>query len=183
MDPVVGSVASAMMTALPLPYAVTIPPGDPGVGVGFVALGASELTGNVLGNEELQATELVRSRTFGVVANVPIARKLPVSCRLPTLMALGTTESDSSGSGAGVDVTVTAALADATVPSAFVRLAVIVVVPALTPVTTPLHAGKAGNVETAGAPTHCVEVRVSPEVTVATVGTLEVQVMLDAGLK
>jgi hypothetical protein len=69
IDPVVGSVASAMIVVFPLPYAVTIPPGAPGFGgVEFV------LTGKTLGAAESQVTELVRSLTVGGVENVPIAR-------------------------------------------------------------------------------------------------------------
>jgi hypothetical protein len=68
-EPVVGSVASAMMVAEPLPNALATP--------AFSLPCESEvlvLIGNVFGAEESQVTELVRSLTLGVVENVPIAR-------------------------------------------------------------------------------------------------------------
>src|ERR1039458_1102029 len=74
IDCVVVSVASAMITAFPAAYAVTVPAAAPG-------LGGVELvsTGKDSGREESQVTELVRSLTFGEVENVPMARKFPVS--------------------------------------------------------------------------------------------------------
>jgi hypothetical protein len=53
-----AAVASAMMVASPVPYAVTIPPGEPGFTIVL-----SLLTVKVLGSEESQVTELVRSLT------------------------------------------------------------------------------------------------------------------------
>jgi hypothetical protein len=120
-----------MMTAVPEPSAVTMPPGDPGVPPELVS------TGNTLGAEEIQVTWLVRSLTCGELANVPMARKFPVSCKLPTVMLLGIIVSESSGSGACVEVTVTDAVADTTLASGFVHIAVIPLEPALTPVTSP----------------------------------------------
>jgi hypothetical protein len=74
-----------------------------------------------LGSEEIQLTELVRSLTVGGVEYVPIARKFPVSCRLPTAIALGIMVSESRGSGAGVEVVViVAGSAGTIVLSAFV---------------------------------------------------------------
>jgi hypothetical protein len=95
------------------------------------------LTGKTFGVEEIQVTELVRSLTCGEVENVPSARKFPVSCRLPTVIMLGIMVSESRGSGAGVDVTVTFVVADTTLLSGFVHSAVIVVLPALAPMTSP----------------------------------------------
>ena len=66
-----------------------------------------------------------------------MARKFPVSCRLPTVMLLGMMVSESSGSGAVVAVIVTAAVAETTLPSGLVQMALIVLEPALTPVTSP----------------------------------------------
>ena len=74
---------------------------------------------------------------------------------MPTVMLLGMMVSESSGSGAVVAVIVTAAVAETTLPSGLVQMALIVLEPALTPVT-------------------------SPEAeTVATVAILEVQLRLD----
>ena len=63
-------VASAIITALPLPIAVTVPALDPGVPAVLV------FTGKLLGMVEIHVSvgELVRSLTVGVVENVPIAR-------------------------------------------------------------------------------------------------------------
>jgi hypothetical protein len=134
IDPVVGSVASAMMTADPFPYAVTTPPGA--AGFGGVEL---VLTGKTLGSEESQVTELVRSLTVGAVEYVPIARKFPVSCKLPTEIVLGIMMSESRGSGAAVSETLTVAVAVSTLLSGLVHWAVIVLEPALTPEAIPLH--------------------------------------------
>jgi hypothetical protein len=95
-------------------------------------------TGKISGSVEIQVTALVRSLTCGEVENVPIARKFPVPCKLRTLMLDGIMVSESIGSGAAVAVTVmVAGDADTTVPSGFVQIAVIVVEPALNPVTSP----------------------------------------------
>jgi hypothetical protein len=145
-----AAVASAIITAVPLPKAVTIPPGAPG----FTAE-LSELTGKTSGSADSQVTELVRSRTKGAEANVPIARKLPVSCKLPTVIVLGIIVSESRGSGGAVDVTVTLAVAETILPSGFVHSAVMVLEPMLTPVTTPAA------------------------LTVATLGMVELQVRLE----
>ena len=113
---------------------MTTPPEAPGfAGSEFV------LTGKTLGIEESQVTEFVRSLTFGVVENVPMARKFPVPCKLRTVRLLGIMESESRGSGAGVDVVVmVAGGADTTVLSGFVYIAVMVVEPTLRPVTSPV---------------------------------------------
>src|SRR5271167_4469973 len=97
------------------------------------------LTGKTLGNAEIQVRlgEFVRSLTKGAVAYVPIARNCPVSCKLPTDTVLGIMVSESRGSGAAVSETVTVPVFDTTLPSAFVNSAVMVLVPALRPVTSP----------------------------------------------
>jgi hypothetical protein len=127
-------VASAIITALPLPIAVTVPaldPGDPAVLV---------FTGKLFGKVEIHVSvgELVRSLTVGVLENVPIARNCPVSCRLPTVIELGMMVSESRGSGAVVATTVMLAVLETTLPSLLVNSAVIVLVPVLTPVASPV---------------------------------------------
>jgi hypothetical protein len=128
------AVASAIITALPVPKALATPafdlPCDPLL---FV------LTGKVLGVEESQVTVLVTSLTVGAVENVPIAKNWPVACKFPTVMALGIMVRDSRGSGAAVSVTVTVAEAVTTEPSALVSSAVIVLVPTLTPWASPVE--------------------------------------------
>jgi hypothetical protein len=143
IDPVVGSVASAIIVADPVPYAVTTPPGAAGLAVlqFGVVIGQGTLfvlTGKEFGNDDIHVTELVRSRTFGDVENVPMAIKFPVSCRLPTVRSFGIMLNDKSGSGAVVAFTVTDELAEATLPSEFLHSAVMTVFPGLTPVTVPL---------------------------------------------
>ena len=96
-----------------------------------------ELIGKTSGAEERQVTEFVRSLTYGATENVPYARKFPVSCKFPTVIELGIIVSESRGSGAAVSETATAAVFETTLPSAFVNSAVIVVLPALAPVTSP----------------------------------------------
>jgi hypothetical protein len=111
------AVASAMMVAFPVPYAVAIPPGAPG----FTAP-LSLLTVKMLGSEESHVTVLVRSLTYGAVEKVPMARKFPVPCKLATEMLLGITVSEIRGSGSGVDVVVMTAgvVSGTTVLSGFV---------------------------------------------------------------
>lgn len=115
------------------------------------------LTGKTLGKEEIQVSvgEFVRSLTVGAVENVPMARNCPVSCKLPTVIELGIIVSETSTppptAPCPVPVTTRVAL-ELTGPLNAVALAVMTVVPALTPVATP------------------------EELTVATAGTLEVQV-------
>jgi hypothetical protein len=99
-------------------------------------------TGKILGKEEIQVTESVRSLTYGEVENVPIAKNCPVPCRSSTESELGRIVSESRGSGAAVEVTVTVAVAVTTLagvePEAgFVHSAVMTADPALTPLTTP----------------------------------------------
>ena len=89
------------------------------------------------GAEESQVTEFVRSLTVGEVEYVPIARKFPVSCKLPTVILPGIMMSESRGSGAAVSVTATVAVADTTLASGFVHSAVIVVEPGFAPVASP----------------------------------------------
>jgi hypothetical protein len=97
------------------------------------------LTGNTLGTAEIHVSvgEFVRSRTYGGVENVPIARNCPVSCKFPTVIELGIMVSESRGCGGAVSETVTDAAPDTTLPSVFVNDALMVVVPALNPVTRP----------------------------------------------
>lgn len=152
-------VASAMMVVPPLPYAVTIPAEAPVFPPVLVS------TGNILGKAEIQVTESVRSRSYGALEKVPIAKNCPVPCKLRTESELGMIVSESRGSGAGVEVTVTDAVAVTTLlglpPLAgFVHSAVMVAEPALTPLTTPFPEG-------------------SPEVIEAYVGTLEIHVSCD----
>ena len=90
------------------------------------------------GAEESQVTEFVRSLTYGGVANVPTARKFPVSCKFPTVIELGMMVRESRGSGAAVRLTVTLAVLDTTLPSEFVNTAVMVPVPALKPFARPV---------------------------------------------
>jgi hypothetical protein len=151
-------VASAMMVAPPLPYAVTIPAEAPVFPPELVS------TGKTLGKVEIQVSvgEFVRSLTYGAVENVPIAKNCPDPCKLRTVSEFGIIVSESRGSGAGVEVTVTEAVAVNTLagvePEAgFVHSAVMVVDPTLTPLTTPFPEG-------------------SPEVIEAYVGMLEVHV-------
>src|SRR5690348_9825827 len=151
MEPVFGSVASAMISPLPCPYAVTIPAVVPELAapVPFV------LTGNIFGNAEIQLTELVRSLTVGELEKVPIARNWPVPCRLSTVTELGMIESQSRPWTPPVVplgfITATVPLPETTPVKPFI-VAVIVVVPAATAVTRPV------------------------ELTVATEGALDVQV-------
>jgi len=53
------------------------------------------LTGKTSGAEDSQVTEFVRSLTYGAAANVPTARKLPVSCKLSTVIVGGIMASES----------------------------------------------------------------------------------------
>ena len=69
----------------------------------------------MLGADETQVTEFVRSWIYGGVENVPIAMKFPVPCRLPVVMLPGMMVSESRGSGAGVELVVTVAVAETTV--------------------------------------------------------------------
>jgi hypothetical protein len=67
-----------------------------------------------------------------------MARKFPVSCKLPTVKVDGMMVSESRGSGAVVSRTVTVAVAETTLAFVFVHRAVTVLVPALTPDTSPV---------------------------------------------
>jgi hypothetical protein len=131
--PVTGPVASAIMVALPVPYAVTIPAFAPPLGTPDPLL----FTGKTLGAEVSHCTELVRSLVVGGVEYVPMARNCPLSRRLPTVIVLGMIWSESSGSGAGVSVTVSCAELVTSELSGFFNSAVIVLVPRLTPVAWP----------------------------------------------
>jgi hypothetical protein len=125
---------SAMMVALPEAKALTMPalaPGPPPVLV---------LTGKSFGRDEIQVVvfEFVRSLTYGGAENVPIAKNCPVACNVPTVMELGMIESERMGSGGVVKVVLTAALPVTTDLSALVTMAVMVVLPELTPVANPV---------------------------------------------
>ena len=82
----------------------------------------------------------VMSITVGAVEKVPYAKNCAVPSKLPIETKFGKTVIDSRGSGAAEAVTVMVAVVDTTLPSGFVSLAVIVVVPALTPATCPAGA-------------------------------------------
>ena len=153
IDPLL-SVASAVMVAVPVPQAVTTPPFSvPPPGALLLLL----VTGNTFGAEVTQVTELVRSLTVGVVENVPIARNCPLACKLLNEILLGIMVSERMLSPLPPDtppadpVTVRFAV-ELTEPAYPVALAVMIVEPALTAVATP------------------------EALTVATAGTLEVQV-------
>jgi hypothetical protein len=112
--------------------------------------------GKTLGKEEIQISEgeFVRSLTNGAVENVPIARNCPVPCKLPTEILLGITVRERRlfawlPEVGRVTVSITLELAS---PLNAIAPAVMVVVPAATPVTRP------------------------EALTVATVGVLELQV-------
>src|ERR1700722_2995126 len=83
--PVGGPVASAIMVALPFPYAVTIPAFAPPLGTPDPLV----FTGKTLGEEVSHCTELVRSRVVGGVEYVPMARNCPASSKLPTVIEVG----------------------------------------------------------------------------------------------
>src|ERR1035438_1558514 len=109
-----------MIVAPPVPKALTIPAVAPCPPPLFL------LTGKTFGTEEIQlgVGELVRSLTYGAVAKIKNARNWPVSCRLPTVMVLGTIVSERRGSGAAVNATATVAVPDTTLPSALDNSAV-----------------------------------------------------------
>ena len=136
MDPVFGSVASAIITSDPLPYAVTMPAVVPEA----AAPVPFELIGKMFGAPEIQLTEFVRSLTVGADANVPIARYWPVPCRLFTVTEFGMMESESRPVTLPVLpvglITVIVLVVETTPVNPFM-LAVIVVVPADTAVATP----------------------------------------------
>jgi hypothetical protein len=101
------------------------------------------LMGKTLGVAEIQVRlgEFVRSLTVGAVENVPIARNCPVSCKLPTVIELGIMVSETrlpppAPPPPPEAATVTFEL-ELTGPLNAVLLAVIVVVPAATAVTSP----------------------------------------------
>jgi hypothetical protein len=127
-------VASAMMTAPPVPYAVTIPAVAPKVPEVLV------FTGKTLGAEEIQFSvgEFVRSLVAGGVENVPIARNCPVSCKLPTVIEVGMMASDRKFCGAAVMESAIVEMLDTTVPSGFNNTAVMTAVPVPKFVTSPV---------------------------------------------
>lgn len=143
-------VASAVMVAFPAAAPVAIPAVAPNIPP--LWLGSLEFTVITFGAEEIhrREVEFVRSLIAGGVENVPMARNCPVSFKLATLIDAGIIVSDKRLPAASAPVTVMAALA-LTGPLNAVAFAVIVVVPAPTAVTNP------------------------EELTVATVGTLELQ--------
>jgi hypothetical protein len=125
-----------------------------------------ELTGKTSGAEESQVTEFVRSLTNGADANVPTARKFPVSCKLPTVIALGMMVSESKLPTPAPPPeeeadTVRVAL-ELTGPLKAVAFATIVDVPAATAVTSP----DVSTLATAG----LLEAQVTPPVIVWVVG-------------
>jgi hypothetical protein len=120
-------VASAVITALPVPKALATPPFcEPEVGDGLLFV----VTGKTFGADVIQVAEFVRSRTYGAVANVPIARNCPEPCKFPKLIPLGMIERESRSCGAAVSAVVSAAVFDTTEPSLFVSTAVMVLLPA-----------------------------------------------------
>jgi hypothetical protein len=99
------------------------------------------VTGNSFGAEVSQVTELVRSLTVGAVENVPIARNCPLWVKLPKTIPLGMMVSERIlppllPPVPLEPVTVKEELEEVG-PLNAVALAVMVVVPALTAVTTP----------------------------------------------
>jgi hypothetical protein len=128
--------ASAMMVALPFPYAVTIPADAPVFPPELVS------TGKILGKEEIQVTESVRSLTYGGVENVPIAKNCPDPCKFSTVSELGIIVSEIIGCGGGEFVTVTEAVPYTTFAgvepfAGFVHSAVMVAEPVFTPLAKP----------------------------------------------
>jgi hypothetical protein len=159
---VLGSLASAITTTDPLPKAVITPAVVPELGAPVPLV----LIGKILGAEEIQVTEFVRSLTVGDAENVPIARYCPVSCRSPTVMELGIMERERSDVSLAPPAevapgTVMDAPDETTPPNPFI-LAVMVVVPAETAVARP----EALTVATAGA----LELHVTVFVTSSNVG-------------
>jgi hypothetical protein len=115
------------------------------------------VTGKTFGPDVIQVTEFVRSLTVGVVENVPIARYCPLSPKLPNTIELGIMVSERMlpplpPATPPVDPVTVRSAVELTGPLNAVAPAVIIVVPALTPVATP------------------------EALTVATEGVLEVQV-------
>jgi hypothetical protein len=112
-----------MMAALPFPHALATPPfwlPDVGAALLFV------VTGKTLGADVIHVAVFVRSRTYGGLEKVPIARNCPVPCKLLRPMELGITVSESRSCGAAVRVVVSVAVFDTTEPSLFVSSAVMV---------------------------------------------------------
>ena len=77
------------------------------------------------------------SNVVGAVEKVPYARNCAVPSKFRSVTELGKTVIESRGSAAAVVVTVTVAVAVTTLASVFVHLAVMSVVPALTPEAWP----------------------------------------------
>jgi hypothetical protein len=124
------------------------------------------VTGKRFGSDECQVTELVRSLTVGDVENVPIARYCPLSPKLPNTIELGIMVSERMlpplppATPPLEPVTVRFAV-ELTEPAYPVALAVMIVEPALTAVATPeaLTVATAGTLEVqvTGLVTFCVE--------------------------
>jgi hypothetical protein len=125
IEPVATSVASAIIVAPPVPYAVTIPALAPPLGLPVPLV----FTGKTLGADVSHVTEFVRSLTEGGVEYEPMARNCPWSRRLPTVIEAGTMVSESRGSGAGVKVTLTVADDETREPSGLDSMAVMVLAP------------------------------------------------------
>jgi hypothetical protein len=128
-------VASAMMVAFPAAQALATPPFcEPEVGDALLFV----VTGKAFGADVIHVAELVRSRTYGGVANVPIARNCPEAFKFPTSIELGMIVSESRSCGAAVSEVVRAAVLVTTEPSLFVSSAVIVLVPAARSLARPV---------------------------------------------
>jgi hypothetical protein len=96
------------------------------------------VTGKTLGEDVIHVAVFVRSRTYGGVANVPIARNCPEPCKFPKVIPLGMIERESRSCGAAVNAVVRVAVFDTTEPSLLVSTAVMVLVPAAKFFASPL---------------------------------------------
>jgi hypothetical protein len=125
------------MVALPLPQALATPPFcEPEVGAALLFV----VTGKTFGADVIHWVwaEFVRSRTYGGVANVPIARNCPADCKFPTVIELGMIVSERRSCGAAVRVVANVAVFDTTDPSLLVSTAVMVLLPAAKFLATPI---------------------------------------------
>jgi hypothetical protein len=100
------------------------------------------VTGKTFGSEVNQVTELVTSLTVGAVENVPIARNCPLSCKLPKTIPLGMMVSERMlpplpPAVPPVDPVTVRSVVEETGPANPAVLAVMIVEPAPTAVTTP----------------------------------------------
>jgi hypothetical protein len=109
--------ASTIMVAVPVPAALTTPP------FSLPELGAALLfvvTGNRFGKEVSHVAVFVMSLTYGGVENVPMARNCPLPPKLPTVIELGITVTESRSCGVAVIVVVNVAEPETTLPSELV---------------------------------------------------------------